>query len=273
MNPRGITLVEMLVSLLLGSILIAGALTGLGQAQRAWHDATVQGRLHERAQYVFATLEPELQMAGYFGAGGEPATPPVPPWPAGAESCGSGLLWPLSPSIRIHEGTWPLACPAQGGGAQPGADVLELRRASVVSGAISPGALYLTGHPLHPALAALQGAPAGPLPALQPGEERRELRLRIFYVARAADGDPRTPALRVKSLTAIAGEPAFIDTEVMPGVQDLQIELLPSAASAQTLRVRLRITADAADLRPGTAPAALDITRRFALRNAPALSS
>lgn len=268
MSMRGTTLVEMLVGLLLAGILISGALTGLGQAQRAWHDAALQGRLHERAQYVFATLEPELQMAGYPGAGMLPDAASASPWPAGAMACGHGLPWPLLPAVRVHEGEWPFPCPAQGGGARPGAQVLELWRASASSSAITPGALYLATHPLHPDLTTLHGTGAQPAAALLPGEQRRELRLRIFYVAHRADGDSRTPALRMKSLAAIAGEPAFIDTEVMPGVQDMQIELLPSPAAAQTVRVRLRITADAADLRHSTSPGVLDITRRFALRNA-----
>ncbi len=61
------------------------------------------------------------------------------------------------------------------------------------------------------------------------GIERRDLLLRVYYVARAADGDAATPALRMKSLTSVAGQPAFVDTEVMPGVEALQAQLLPDA--------------------------------------------
>ena len=44
----------------------------------------------------------------------------------------------------------------------------------------------------------------------------------------------------------ITGAPAFIDTEVMPGVESLQVELLPPTAP-RSVRVSLRVRADAAD--------------------------
>lgn len=266
MSSRGITLVEMMVSLALGGTVIAGALTGLAQAQRSWHEASVQGRLHERAQYVFATLEPELQMAGFFGPGALPAAAPASLWPTGARACGVNILWPLQPGVAAWEGAWPFAC-APRGGVRPGTDMLLVRRAAASVGSASPGAMQLVSHPLRPELAAIV-AP-GVAPGLVPGEQRRELLLRIYYVALAADGDPHTPALRVKSLSAIAGAPAFIDTEVMPGVENLQVELLPSPAAPRSVRIHLRIVADAADQPRGLPRAALDITRGFALRNAP----
>lgn len=247
---RGITLIEMLVALVLAGIAIAGALSGLANAQRAWTHAGVQGRLHERAQYVFATLEPELQMAGYFGVGNTPALDAEASAPAGVGSCGADIVLPLRPAVLVRTGSWPLACPAQGGGVASGTQVLVVKRASVVAGSVSPGAIALASDPL------LADA------------EPRELRVRIYYVANSANGDAGTPALRVKSLTAVAGTPAFIDTEVMPGVEDLQIELLPSPADARTARVRLRILADGEDLpRRADAPT-LELTRTFALRNA-----
>ncbi len=231
----------------LAGIAIAGSLSALAHVQRSWHEAARLGRMHERAQYVFGTLEPELQMAGYFGTGARPrlsATPSA----AVLASCGSGALLPLQPAARVLEGNWQLPCPAQGQGAKPGSDVLMLRRASTRIATTQDGALQLPGSSLQP--------------------EPRELFVRIFYVARAADGDARTPALRVKSLTAVAGKPAFVDTEVMPGVEDLQAELLPDATAPRLVRIQLHIRADADDVRAGEAPPVLELERRFNLRNA-----
>jgi hypothetical protein len=218
---------------------------------------------------VLATLEPELQMAGFFGPGTLPDTPAPTAWPSGARTCGLALLWPMRPAIEVREGAWAFACSAQGGGARTGADMLLVRRAAATEGHVSPGALQLASHPLGPELAALLGAGNVPPAAPQPGEQRRELIVRLYYIARRADGDARTPALRVKSLSAVAGTPAFIDTEVMPGVENLQIELLPSPAAPRSARVHVRIVADAADQRPHMPRAALEVTRHFTLRNAP----
>jgi Tfp pilus assembly protein PilW len=248
MKMRGTTLIELLFAMLLAGLAMAGALTGLAQAQRIWRDTELLGRLHERAQYVFGTLEPELQMAGYFGAAAHPQLSNMTAAMSGAAtSCGNTMAWPLQPAIRVIE-DWSLPCSAQGRGAQPGSDVLILRRASTRIAAGPDGALQL-----------LQDSP-------QP--ELRDLHVRIYYVSRAADGDSNTPALRVKSLTAIAGAPAFMDTEVMPGIEDLQIDLQPDTTAPRSVRVRLRVRADAADVRAGEAPAMLALERRFHLRNA-----
>jgi hypothetical protein len=124
--------------------------------------------------------------------------------------------------------------------------------------------------PLQPALggASWDGAPPPALAAMA-GADARDLLVRIYYVARNADGDAATPALRVKSLTSIAGRPAFIDTEVMPGVESLHAELLPAPATPRSLRVTLTVRADQADLRAGAASRRLTVTRHFTLRNAP----
>jgi Tfp pilus assembly protein PilW len=242
---RGATLIELLVGLMLAGIATAGTLGALSHVQRVWRDAERLGRLHERAQYVFGSLEPELQMAGYFGSRPQPELGTANPG-AILSACGSNTVLPLQPAIRILQDQWTLPCPPQGAGAQPGSDVLILRRASTRITA-PDGALQLSG----------SAAEAG----------RRNLFVRIFYVARAADGDPRTTALRVKSLSAVAGAPAFIDTEVMPGVADLQVELLPDDTAPRSVRVWLRIRADAADVQAGEVPPELELERRFTLRN------
>jgi hypothetical protein len=54
----------------------------------------------------------------------------------------------------------------------------------------------------------------------------------------------------------------------MPGVDSLQIELLPDAVAPRAVRVRLRIRPDAMDMRPDEASPMLALDRRFNLRNA-----
>jgi Tfp pilus assembly protein PilW len=242
---RGATLIELLIGLLLAALAIAGALNVLARVQRVWRDAELLGRMHERAQYAFGTLEPELQMAGYFGARTPPQLSALIP-DSIRTVCGEDTVLPFMPAVRILPDRWTLPCPPQGG-SKPDTDVLILRRASTRITA-PDGALQLLGSAEEPGL--------------------RNLIVRIFYVARAADGDPRTSALRVKSLSAIAGNPAFIDTEVMPGVQDIQVDLLPDAISPTSVRVRLRIRADSADVPVNAVPPELALERRFNLRNA-----
>jgi hypothetical protein len=72
----------------------------------------------------------------------------------------------------------------------------------------------------------------------------------------------------MKSLTSIAGTPAFIDTEVMNGIEDLQVELLPSPAAARYAHLRLRVRADPEGVQPSATPRTIEVERHFALRNA-----
>ena len=99
--------------------------------------------------------------------------------------------------------------------------------------------------------------------------ELRDLIVRNYYVARGADGDRDTPALRVKSLTAVSGNPAFVDTEVMAGIEDLQVSTLPLNEPPRSIQVTLGVRADAADTRVDERLAHRRYTRHFSLRNAP----
>lgn len=241
----------------------SGGLSAWAHGSAAWREAGIEQRLHERAQYVFATLEPELQMAGYFGAA-RPASLPPASVPTAAAGCGAELVAQLEHAVEVAT-AYALPCAARGGGALPGSMQLILRRVSGQPAAAVRGrAQWLTF--------AAGGAVTwnDTPPATPPSAERRDLLVRAYYVARNADGDAATPALRMKSLSAVAGAPAFIDTEVMPGVESLQAELLPSATAPRALRLTLTVRADAADLRVVHALRRITLTRDYALRNATA---
>ena len=266
---RGMTLIELLVALCLAALVLAGVATTMTFSGQAWRASQLQTRLHERAQYAFATLEPELQMAGYYGPGVTPAFDPTfhcrLPRGAAASNWSHGCRR-RSTSTAV---TGRCAALRRGAAQSPGSHVLTIRRASAHLAEPEAGRVQLLGSVNDASLRRILWN--GELPGdLTPTSraELRDLLVRVYYVARSADGDPATPALRVKSLSAIAGSPAFIDTEVMPGVESLTAELLPSPAAPQTARVTLVVRADAAEVRAGEPVPRLTITRRFSLRNA-----
>ena len=53
----------------------------------------------------------------------------------------------------------------------------------------------------------------------------RDLEVRSYYIANDSVDRPGWPALRVKALTESRGAAQFRDEEVMPGVEDLQVEM------------------------------------------------
>ena len=175
---------------------------------------------------MFATLEPELQMAGYFGQSPPPAPLAVDEVPVAARSCGDALIQRLDLPVEVAP-AYELSCAARGGGAVSSSAQLTVRRASAQPAAAALGRAQWLGSVTAGQL--VWNDTAG---ALTPADtERRDLLVRVYYVARASDGDTTTPALRVKSLSSVAGVPAFMDTEVMPGVEAIQAELLPAEAS------------------------------------------
>jgi prepilin-type N-terminal cleavage/methylation domain-containing protein len=262
MKCRGFTITELLVATALLSLLTAGGLSAWVHGRAAWQQASIEQILHERAQYVFATLEPELQMAGYFGPSPAPAPLAADSIPAAARSCGVELIVRLDLPVQVAP-AYQLACAARGGGAVNDSMQLTLRRVSAHVAAAVPGRAQWLGSPAGGQLTWNDKANA----VIAPGAERRDLLLRVYYVARAADGDAATPALRVKSLGSVAGAPAFVDTEVMPGVESLQAELPPD--TPRSLRLTLTLRADEADMHR-QALQRLTVTRLFTLRNAPA---
>lgn len=270
MKPRGFSLVELLIATALSLMVLAGALTAYARAQRSYTRAQLETKLHERAQYVFATLEPELQMAGYLGLGETLPVIVVGDLPPSARRCGDALVANLSLALDSSDGRFALPCAAEGRGAVAGTDTLTLRRASARLAVAAPGRGQLLGTLTPSSSRALLWN--GELPSgtvLQPARtELRDLIVRSYYVARAADGDPYTPALRVKSLTAIAGSPAFVDTEVMTGIEDLQVTTAPRTGTLRSVQVTLGVRADAADARAGEPLLRRRYTRHFALRNA-----
>lgn len=267
-GQRGLSLTELLIATTLLATATAGGVASLSRAYGARRDAGQTQELHERAQYVFATLEPELQMAGYFGMEGHPA-PVEDDVPESALRCGPEIIRRIDLPVQVLA-AWPLPCSAQGGGQVPGSRILVVRRAGArMAIAPEPGrAQWLSNTRTGKGQLFWQGdAPWSPA-AVASGDELRELVLRIYYVARNSDGEAGLSALRVKNLTSIAGAPAFIDTEVMNGVEDLQVELQPATGRPATVRVRLRVRAQGQPVRGSTAPQVLEASRLFALRNA-----
>lgn len=262
MRQRGVTLVELLVAMLLFTVLGASGFAAWARGNAVWHEASLEQLLHERAQYVFATLEPELQMAGYFG-GSPPSRLAAGSVPLAAQSCGIDLIRRLDVPVEVAA-SYDLPCAARNG-AVASSQQLTIRRASSQIVAATGGRAQWVGNEAAGELD-WNDAAAVPVPA---SAQRRDLLLRVYYVSRAADGDALTPALRMKTLSSVAGNPAFIDTEVMPGVEALQADLLPDAGTPRRVRLTLVIRQDQAELRQGQVRR-LSITREFALRNASA---
>jgi hypothetical protein len=129
-----------------------------------------------------------------------------------------------------------------------GADTLTIRHASLErvrprSGRVQ---LYLRRLEAHGfATLFADGAAPGPL---DDDAEVRDVEVHTYYIANNSVGRPGWPALRVKTLTESGGAAQFRDEEVLPGVEDLQVEFGVRAPAPAAAGLRF-VTADFPDLR------------------------
>jgi type IV pilus assembly protein PilW len=262
-RPReaGLSLVELMVALLIGSLLIVGAVTVYANSRTTYAVNEAVARLQEQGRYALSVVEPDIELAGFYGftnsadtlrlvRGAAPETllasaaalrqrpiPPTDPTPvpapgldASAQACGTNFAIDVLVPVQGSNDAFDLgpaataACAPFGAGAADGSDTLTLRRASTEPVDLQAGRLQIFASRLNSQKSQalfLDGvAPA----AIDDDNRVHDLLVRTYYVSSDSEGRPGFPALRMKALTSAGGAPAFDDTEIMSGVEDLQVQ-------------------------------------------------
>lgn len=261
-HDRGLSLVELLVALTIGSLLIVGAITIYSNSRTTYAVNEAVARLQDQGRYVMSVIEPDIELAGFYGFTnsadtlrlvngaapgvvlatapqlrqvplGNPPSPPVPApgLPSSAHACGVNFAVDVLLPVQGSNDGFELgpsrtsACAPFGGTALDGADTLTIRRASTEPvAAAEAGRLQIYASRLRSRTAQALFADGVSPGAIDADNRLHDLVVRAYYVAADSVDRPGQPALRVKSLTRIAGSPAFLDTEVMPGVEDFQVQ-------------------------------------------------
>jgi type IV pilus assembly protein PilW len=258
---RGVTLIELMIALVIGSTVVAGAL-GLYAHGRAIYRVNERiARLQEQGRFALSVIEPDIELAGYYGftnlpdavrfvSGASPDTTiamarelrqdparagdalpsPVAGLPAGAHLCGVNFAVDVMTPVQGSNDTFGLgrgrgaACNAYQGRAQLRADTLTIRRVATQSSAAEAGRIQVYAARLASRTAQLLFAD-GNAPGLVDADHRvHDIVVRTYYVAKDSVGQRNFPALRVKSLTRSGTSVLFAEDEVMPGVEDLQVQ-------------------------------------------------
>jgi type IV pilus assembly protein PilW len=300
MRMDGFTLVELMVAVTIGVVIVAAALTLFVQGRAAYRTSESVARLQEQARFALAVMEPDLEMAGFLGFSNEPGTvslvtegdprrvlaearqlrqfptavggalpAAVNGLPPGAHVCGVNFALDVSMPVQGSNGSFALgrdaqaACRPYQSGAAGGADTLTVRRADLREAAPEANRLQIFASRFT-ALTAQQlffdGRAPGPI---DENHRVHDFLVRSYYVARDAVGRRGFPALRVKSLSRSGSAVAFAEDEVMPGIEDMQVQFgigegaamryvnpdAPELAQARVLAVRvwLRVRAEEAD--------------------------
>ena len=254
-------LVELMIALVIGGLTVVVALEVFVRGRDMYRVGERVARLQEQGRTAFATIEPDVEMAGFYGftqlagtvrlvRGGNPdvvvapaqllrqfpaqagdALPAAVGWlPSGAHSCGVNFAVDVSTTVqgsnnRFALGRAPVAaCNPYQGRAAIGADTLTLRRVETQASSAEANRLqiYASRNTSRSAQYLFSdGKAPGPV---DESHEVHNLVVRSYYIARDSVGQRDFPALRVKSLTRSGTGVVFDEDEVMVGVEDLQVQ-------------------------------------------------
>jgi type IV pilus assembly protein PilW len=246
-RQKGLTMIELMVALAIGSFLIIGAVQIYNQSRQAFVINESIARVQETAQFAMDTLENDLRMASNWGrtsralmvegrsiAAAGSSTGTAVPNPMGLPAppdCGVDWSLNLSATVDGQNNTYTMLCAAEGGaGAQPNSDVFTVRRASVNPVAPLNGQLQIQTTRIQGQLFADGNVPPDFSTAINPttglpDSTTHNLIINTYYVAANSDLIPGSPALRRKSLGVGLAGPIVIDEEVAPGVENIQVQL------------------------------------------------
>jgi type IV pilus assembly protein PilW len=246
-SQQGLSLVELMVAMAIGTFLLAGAITVFGKTRDLYRTNDAAARLQETARYAMGTIEADLRMANFWGQMSRadliengpalnlaswPDVDPTYSLPAELsgfagtiDQCGAMWAVKLPAYVEANNDAYGFTCAAFGT-AVPGSDQLTIRRASTQ--VIAVGALGATAGQIKLQTSRVQGSlfSSGTLPAgyLPPLSETRALVVNGYYVDQDSNERAGTPSLRRKQLDVAGGAPAITDLQIVPGVEDLQVE-------------------------------------------------
>ena len=227
----GVTLIELMVALAIGSFLLIGAVSVFVQSRQTFRITESVSRLQENARFALYALEPDIRMAHYWGLTSRTgkiagrAGPGDPVAFAVANDCGQNWAVNLEAELGGTNNAYDWSCPANGG-AQAGSDTLIVRRAAAeAAAAIEAGTLYVLSARFRDG----QLFDGGDPPAAYGTADAAAHRLVVngYYVSPTSSlstPDNPVPSLRVKTLTGTATGPVVMDQEVLPGVEDMQVQ-------------------------------------------------
>lgn len=244
----GVGLIELMVALVIGLFLVAGAVTIYSQSRTTFRTTEAVARLQETARYAFDVLEPELRMANYWGFNSRAtyinnratATQGVPAVFSAREAdidiCGNNWAINLDEYIGgSNNGYFTVAagCAAFNNSPRAGADTVIIRRAeetavdTLTANRIFIQTSRIQGTLFVPSSACLDATNAACIPEgyAPPQSRSHGLLATAYYVANDSTGRAGFPSLRRKRLVAGTGSQIaqVQDEEIVPGVEDMQV--------------------------------------------------
>jgi type IV pilus assembly protein PilW len=229
-REAGMTLIELMVALAIGLFLLLGAITVYLQSRQTFQVNESIARLQENGRFALDALEPDIRMGHYWGlttrtnkiqlraAPGEMSAIAV------TNDCGDNWSIDLDAGFAATNGSYSWDCGAYGDGAQASSDTLVVRRAAEEATATPvANTLYIQSARFQDSQLFVGATiPAGYSAATS---ESHELVVDGYYVSQSSALGDDIPSLRVKRLGTGAAGPEVVDEEVLPGVEDMQVQI------------------------------------------------
>lgn len=219
-RARGLSLIEMMVTVLIGAFLMIGVMAIFGQTRTTYRTNDTIERMQENARFALATIEPDVRLARNWGMHSVDAKVIVP---AGVQvTCPDGTdvsAWALDPTRGVQASNDDYAglvpCPAFGDDWQDNSDVLVVRHASGQPTLPTAGVVQIQSDRT---ISRLFDGGVAPAPA---AGTTFDWETNAYYVAASSSLGADVPSLRRQ--TVIAG--VLTDQELVPGVEDFQVQL------------------------------------------------
>jgi type IV pilus assembly protein PilW len=242
-SARGLSLVELLVSLLLGLLLSAGMVSAYLGAKRHSFYEEQSARMQENGRYAMRLLSRELAMAGFFA--GVPSMADVAPGAVGTDCADDN--WVLDAGIPLelvndHVGdTSPVSMHAtefaclDGAEIAPDTDLLAIKRtaaapslqagvpAAALTAATSESWFLLTVSGRPDAWQKLRPIDLRDIGRAQPEHSYWEASTRIFYIRPYSESGNESEDLPTLCMETLAGD-GMTSRCLVEGVENIQLE-------------------------------------------------
>jgi type IV pilus assembly protein PilW len=244
-NQMGVSIIELMVAMTIGLFLIVGATKVYVGSRASYATNDSIARLQETGRYAMSVIETDVGMTNYWGlmkGGGsiayqatQTAAPATVATGLRVNDCGKNFAVDLIQNLQADNNGFILSptrdnakCAPFNGKAVATADTITVRRAST-SATTSGGLLICSSR----AQASLVNTSAGC--EVPPTGVIRDLIVDSYYVSQDSIQQNGLPSLRRKTLD---GTQQFQDLEIIPGVEDLQIQfgIAADASSPEVTR-------------------------------------
>lgn len=257
-RQRGLTLIELMISLTIGLVLVAGLALLFSQQSSTQAELEKSSRQIENGRYAMQMLREDLQLAGYYGEFYNTSTLTVPgalPDPCVTLSADLAAAMPFpvqgydAPGASLP--TSMGGCPLNAANHLDGTDILVIRHAEtdLFSSGLTPGQVYLqsglTGSKLELkyqlAAASATTIDTGVFTLIKKDSSVAPLRkysVHVYYISPCSvptngttcsntgtdDGGVSVPTLKRLELSSSGGVANFTTVPLVEGIENMQID-------------------------------------------------